>query len=253
MKTTLKKLLCAATAVSALGASGLSLAGAVVGATEPTQIMNNIQLAASYGEQAQQTVTQINQYQTMLRNLVNSTPSQLLGQAAGTLWNDQNMTQTFKNLQTIVVAGQRIDYTLQNQDQMFKNLHPGYGSAFDKNAYKNWSDNTLGSVQNALAIAGAHAQNFSREQDMVKELQMRSQSADGQMKVLQAGNDIGVAMVGQMQQLRQLEIAQMNAQGQFMAGQQDRTNAGDQAWKDYNAGKYRTHVRTLKEIAAGVQ
>ncbi|WP_161790900.1 P-type conjugative transfer protein TrbJ [Paraburkholderia sacchari] len=201
-------------------------AGAVAGATEPTQILNNIQLTASYAQQAQQTVTQINQYETMLRNLMNATPSELLGQAAGVLWNDNNMTQVFKNLSTIVQGGQKIAYTLQNTDQLFHNIHPGYGSAFDfQNGYRNWSDNTLNSVQNALTLMNAHASNFSNEQSMVKELQTRSQSAQGQMQVLQAGNDIGVAMIGQMQELRQLQAAQIQQQGAYIAGQQDEANA----------------------------
>lgn len=197
-------------------------AGAVAGATEPTQILNNIQLTASYAQQAQQTVTQINQYETMLRNLMNSTPSELLGQAAGALWNDNNMTQTFKNLSTIVQGGQKIAYTLQNTDQLFHNLHPGYGSAFDfQNGYRNWSDNTLNSVQNALSLMNAHASNFANEQTMIKELQTRSQSAVGQLQVLQSGNDIGVAMIGQMQELRQLQAAQIQQQGAYIASQQD--------------------------------
>jgi P-type conjugative transfer protein TrbJ len=101
---------------------------------------------------------------------------------------------------------------------MFKRLHPGYGSEFSsKNEYQSWSDNTHSAVRNALAVSGAQSESFSSEQDVVRELQLRSQSADGQMKALQAGNDIGVAMVGQMQQLRQLQIAQMSAQNQFMS------------------------------------
>jgi P-type conjugative transfer protein TrbJ len=208
-------------------------AGAVAGATEPTQILNNIQLTASYAQQAQQTVTQINQYETMLRNLMNSTPSELLGQAAGVLWNDNNMTQVFKNLSTIVMSGQKIAYTLQNSDQLFHNLHPGYGSAFDfQNGYRNWSDNTLSSVQNALSLMNAHASNFASEQAMVKELQMRSQTAQGQLQVLQSGNDIGVAMIGQMQELRQLQAAQIQQQGAYIAGQQDRADVGDTAIKN---------------------
>lgn len=193
-------------------------AGAVVGATEFTQIANNFQLLFSYAEQAQQTVHQLNQYNTMLRNLASTTPSSLLNQQAALLWNDQNMTKTFRDLRTLVMNGEKVSYTLQNQDQMFKRLHPGYGSEFSsKNEYQSWSDNTHSSVRNALAVAGAQSESFSSEQDVVRELQLRSQSADGQMKALQAGNDIGVAMVGQMQQLRQLQIAQMTAQNQFMS------------------------------------
>lgn len=205
-------------------------AGGVIGATEPTQILNNTQLVASYAEQVQQTVTQMKQYEAMLKNLMSITPSALLGNAAEMLWNDNNMTTAFKNLQTIVMAGQKISYTLQNSDKLFQDLHPGYGSVFDfQHAYKNWSDNTLNSLQNALSIMSAHAQNFTNEQGLVRELQTRSQTAQGQMQVLQAGNDIGTALVGQMQKLRQLQMAQLQAQANFMAAQQDRQDVGDAA------------------------
>jgi P-type conjugative transfer protein TrbJ len=183
---------------------------------------------------------------------MNSTPSELLGQAAGALWNDQNMTQTFQNLSTIVMAGQKVAYTLQNTDQLFHNLHPGYGSAFDfQHAYRDWSDNTLGSVQNALSLISAHAANFTNEQSMVKELQSRSQTAQGQMQVLQAGNDIGVAMVGQMQQLRQLQMAQIQQEGQYIAGQQNKADLKDSLGQQYLTPNA-TRVRSIDEINNGV-
>ncbi|WP_334021999.1 P-type conjugative transfer protein TrbJ [Burkholderia orbicola] len=252
MRADIKKSLWAVALLGALVSGNTAHAGAVAGATEPTQILNNIQLVASYAQQAQQTVTQINQYETMLRNLMNSTPSELLGQAAGALWNDNNMTQTFQNLSTIVMSGQKIAYTLQNTDQLFHNLHPAYGSAFDfQNAYRNWSDNTLGSVQNALSLISAHASNFANEQSMVKELQSRSQTAQGQMQVLQAGNDIGVAMVGQMQQLRQLQMAQIQQQGQYIAGQQNKADLKDSLGQQYLTPSA-TRVRTIDEINNGV-
>ncbi|WP_176000832.1 P-type conjugative transfer protein TrbJ [Burkholderia vietnamiensis] len=252
MRADIKKSLAAVALVAGIVSGNTAYAGgAVAGATEPTQILNNLQLVASYAQQAQQTVTQINQYETMLRNLMNATPSQLLGEAAGALWNDNNMTQTFQSLQTIVMAGQKVAYTLQNSDQLFRNLHPGYGSAFDfQHAYKSWSDNTLSAVQNSLATVTAHAQNFTNEQGLVQELRTRSQSAQGQMQALQAGNDIGVAMIGQLQQLRQLQMAEIQSQGQYIAGQQNKADLKDSMLQQYLTPKA-TRVRTINEINNG--
>lgn len=219
-------------AVALMAASAVAdvNAGAVVGATEITQILNNSQLLGSYGEQVQQTIHQVNMYQKMLQNLKQSVPSALLDQQAQNLWNGSNMNQTFRNLQTIVQNGQRVSYSLASQDQIFKKLHPGYGSQFNsKDSYRDWSDDTHAAVQNSLAVSGVQAESIQNEQDMVRELQTRSQSADGQLSMLKAGNDIGVAMVGQMQQLRQLQIAQMTAQGHYVANQtaqQDKEKQG---------------------------
>jgi len=209
----------AALIVAALGVSDAN-AGNPVGSTEITQILNNLQLVSSYAEQAQQTVHQFNMYQSMLQNLKQSLPSALLDQQALQLWNNSNMTQTFRNLRTLVVNGQKLDYSLSTQDQMFKRLHPGYTSTFNsKDGYQDWSDDTHAAVQNAMAVAGVQSDGMQSEQDMVRELQARSQSADGQLSMLKAGNDIGVAIVGQIQQLRQLQIAQMTAQNHYLEAQ----------------------------------
>lgn len=214
-----KKIALVVAAVAAIASTSVQ-ASAVIGATEPTQILNNLQLGAQYVESAQQTIHQFNQYQTMLLNLKQMTPSALLDQAAQKLWMDQNMTQAFRNLQKIVVGGQELSYSLANVDGRFKQMYPGYGSTANfSQSYKDWSGNTLNSVKNALALVSAHSENFSSEQGMMSELVMKSQSAGGQMQALQAGNQISVAMVGQMQQLRQLQMAQARAQADFIAGQ----------------------------------
>lgn len=249
MKSNLKKALLATALVMV---SGASQAGAAVGATEFTQLANNAQLVAAYGEQAQQTVHQFNMYQKMLQNLKQSVPSALLDQQALQLWNNANMTQTFRNLQTLVINGQKVSYSLSNQDQTFKRLHPGYGADFSPTVYRDWSDNTHAAVQNALAVSGVQADSIQSEQDMVRELQARSQSADGQLSMMKAGNDIGVAMIGQMQQLRQLQIAQMTAQSHYVESQQSKSDANDALMKQYYSTNT-SHVRTATEIKNGVQ
>lgn len=226
-------------------------AGAVVGATEFTQIANNVELMLSFGEQVQQTLHQFNMYQKMLQNLKQNTPSSLLNQQALNLWNNTNMTQTFRNLRTLVVNGQKMSYSLSTQDDMFKRLHPGYGTTFNsKNSYQDWSNDTHAAVQNALAVSGVQADSIESEQEMVRELQARSQSADGQLRALQAGNDIGVAMVGQMQQLRQLQIAQMTAQNRYIANQtsvQDQEKQGMAViYKNIRSPKYVKGTRTVQ-------
>lgn len=206
------------------GAAGAS--GAIAGATEPTQILNNLQLIASYAEHAEQTVTQINQYKTMLQNLKQLSTSEALNIAAQKLWEDQNMASAFHSLRRIVIAGQSTSYTLANIDSNFRAMHPGYGTVVDfQHAYRDWSDNALDSIKNAIALVTAHSEDFESEAGMVSQLSTRSQTAQGQLQALQAGNDIGVAMVSQMQKLRQLQMAQMQAQNAYIGAQQSENDA----------------------------
>lgn len=234
--------------------SAVAFAGAMTGgATEVTQIANNLQLMMSYAEQAQQTVHQMNMYQAMLKNLMKNGPSATLDQQAYQLFRDQNMVGAFKQLRQVVIGGQKIAYSQATFDSQFKTLHPGYGNYGDganySTAYRNWSDTTHDSVENSLNMVNAQADSFDSEEAMVSELNSRSQSAEGQLQALQAGNSIGVSMIGQMQKLRQLQMAQMQAQGSYMAGQQSRQDVDDDVLKKFMNRPIK-RIQTAREIEA---
>lgn len=193
--------------------------GIIAGATEFTQIANNVELGLQYGEQVQQTMTQMNQYKTMLQNLQKMSSSGMLDSAAQQLWQDQNMNQAFMNLRSMYVNGQRLSYSSSNLDTQFRTAHPGFGSyaGMDYNAaYRNWSQGSLDAIKNAMQMLGVQSDKFNTEQGMIQELQARSSSASGQMEALKVGHDVGVQQVSQLQQLRQLQMAQMQAQNAYM-------------------------------------
>lgn len=210
----------------ALVVAGGAKAGAVVGATEPTQILNNVQLIMSYSEQARQTVTQLNQYAAMLQNLRQMTPSNLLDTAAQQLFRDQNMAQVFRDLRTTYNNGQQAAYSLSQINQQFANNHQGYGQMVNfAQAYKNWSDSSLGAAKNAIKLVTAHSEAFSTEEGMISELALKSQSAQGQLEAVQAGSAISLQMVGQLQKLRQLQMAQIQSQNEFAAARRSEEDA----------------------------
>lgn len=233
MRIEMKKVSGLAVLVAFLANHDVWATGAVAGATEPTQILNNVQLVASYGEQAQQTVQQIQMYQTMLKNLVQMTPSSLLDQSAQKLFQDQNMLQTFRNLRNIVVNGQSLSYSLANIDAQFRKVNPGYGQytrGFDfQSAYQDWSNNTIQSVENSMSVVSAHADDFDTEQGMVNELSNISSSAQGQLQAMQAGHQIGIATISQLQKLRQLQMAQMQVQNAYVSAMQGRLDTNRNA------------------------
>lgn len=192
--------------------------GVVAGmATEVTQIANNVQLAASYEEQALQTVTQLQQYDTMLRNLQILGPSSLVDSAAQKLWTDHNMLGSFRDLFAIVENGNRLAYSMASIANQLKAMQPplsgsGRGTFDYAGAYRNWMATSRNTVDAAIRVNTAQADNFASEQQLVRALQSRSASAVGQMEALKAGTEVGLAQVTQLQQLRQLMIAQNQAQ-----------------------------------------
>lgn len=251
MKSTISIFMAAVIATSApLAHAGGGMTG---GSTEVTQLANNVQLLASYVEQAQQTVTQMNQYAAMLRSLQKLTPNSALQAASQQLWANQNMNQSFKDLFTIVNNGQKIAYGSTALEQRLRYMNPGYGNlgSFDfKKAYKDWSDTTNGTLSSALNLVSKQADDFQTEKDLVAQLSDVSSSVDGQVQAVQAGNQIGIAMIGQMQKLRQLQMAQLNAQSMSAYTAQARQDTNDALITKAATGQCKKAL-TLSELRRG--
>lgn len=226
-----------------------SATGIVAGATEFTQIANNFELVMSGVTQAEQLSTQYQQYATQMQNLKQLSGS---GPAMTKLFLDMAQNQQmFQRLATVVENGQRVAYSLQSADAAFKRRYPGYGQ--NKQNYgdmaKGISDSTLGAVNNAVAAVGLQADQIGSESDMVGELSRLSSSSDGQLAATQAGNQIAVAMVGQMQKLRQLQMAQMQAQNAYIAGQQARQDDSDSKYQEWlNNNNYKPKHETKSDF-----
>jgi type IV secretion system protein TrbJ len=247
-----KRLIISVIAILVVGR--VAATGLIAGATEITQILNNIQLVMHYIEQVQQTVTQIKQYETMLKNLKTITPSELLDERARQLWHAAGMQDTFKAMRQVVVNGQRVAYNMGSIDAAFRKAHPGYGNYagtginFNK-AYADWSEGTLTAVKNSAGMVGFQSEQLESEEGMLNQLRSKSSSASGQLQALQAGNEIGAAMVSQLQQLRALQLAQAHAQNAAIAGEQSRQDADKDALLNFMK-RPNAKVPTREEIRA---
>ncbi len=189
--------------------------GAVAGATEITQLLNNAELVTSVAQQAQQLATQLQQYQTMLTNLQNI-PNQIWGP----------IQQDLMALQNVVKQGQALSFAASNVVQQFENTYTGFTQAPKfVTAYKQWSKTSMDSIKGSLAAANLQANQFATEEGTLSALRSMSQSSVGQLQALQVGSQIAVEQAAQMQKLRGLIMAQMQAQNAYMAGnQQEKDN-----------------------------
>jgi P-type conjugative transfer protein TrbJ len=70
-----------------------------------------------------------------------------------------------------------------------------------------------------LASAQAQAQNFQAEQATLQNLELKNQTAIGNLQAVQVSNEIALAQVQQVQMLRQLVMAEMNSQNVAAANQ----------------------------------
>ncbi|ACX96444.1 P-type conjugative transfer protein TrbJ [Halothiobacillus neapolitanus] len=202
--------------IVALNLSMANASGVVAGATEPTQIMNNIELVASNVKEAEQISNQLTQianqiqaYQNMVTNTLNI-PNQI--------W--QNADGLLQQLVGVINQGQALAFSATNINSLFQQKYPGYTPPQDFAAsYQQLNETTLDSIRGALNAANLQSNEFTSEQGALNAIEAQSQTAQGRMQAIQAGNQIAMAQVQQMRKMRALQMAQMQAQAAYMDAQ----------------------------------
>ncbi|MGT2457745.1 P-type conjugative transfer protein TrbJ [Cupriavidus basilensis] len=206
-------------------------AGAVAGSTEPTQILNNLELIMSTTQQAQMIANQ-------LRNL------QALGSSA---WGDAQ--GDLMKLTQVVQTGVGISYAMENIDTAFQQKYPGYqqwkGTTDFGQLQRDWSASSMNSIRSALSAAGLQSQQFANERAALQSIQAMSSGSVGALQAIQAGSQIASQQVDQLQKLRQLSMAQINMQSNFMA-QQEQEKQTKQAAVDNMIKAYTPSAPTFR-------
>jgi len=150
------------------------------------------------------------------------------------LWGE--IQTDLRQLQQIVRRNGGIAYTDSNLATDFARTYPGFSSPTDyARAYQSWTENALGGIKTSLEDAGLQSGQLQSEDDVLRSLQALSDGAMGHMQALQVGNMIAVQEVHQLQKLRQLQMAQIQAQAGFLATQQQSQSsqyAALKAWID---------------------
>lgn len=211
-----KTIIAAIVSASLVAAVPPSFAGSVAGfggATEITQLANNIELVNLYLQQVQSYATQLQQYQNMIQNTLNI-PAQVWGAVQADLMDVAN----------IVKQGQALAYSAANIASQFENTFKGFtftGTDFKKE-YRDLSRKTLDTLKGALMAANMQSNQFATEEMTLKQLRTMSQSATGQMQAIQVGVQIAEQQVQQLQKLRQLMMAQLSQQNTYLAAQEQK-------------------------------
>ena len=195
--------------------------GVPVPATELTQILNNLQLLASYLKHTTTVINQVKQIQHQIEQL-----KSIEVFSSGT-WSDA--IPVLANLQSAVNQGQAIAYSMSNIDTAFQAAYKGYVAPTNYTAeYTQWSTTTLDSIRGSMASTGLQSNAFATENATMTTLRGLSDNAVGQTQAIQAGNMISNEMIGQLQKLRQLQMAQIQAQNAYMANEVNK-DAANQA------------------------
>jgi type IV secretion system protein TrbJ len=202
-------------------------------ASEMTQLLNNLELLHQALQQAQELSNQLKMLENMAQNLKNI-PDQV--------WTPAS--QHLQSLMSVVKQGQSLAFSSSNISEEFQHKFKGFVQAESfQTDYKTWSNTVRDSLRTSLSAANLQSQQFTSEEQVLSALRSMSQSAEGRMQALQVGTQISVEQVAQLQKLRGLMMAQIQAQNTYMAGEQqqkDNVKAAEENFYKYSdprAGK----------------
>ncbi len=138
------------------------------------------------------------------------------------IWDTEALPRLLR-LGQVIDQEQAIAYSMANIDGLFRQRYPGYRPVTDwSREYDTWTRTTLDTLRGTLNSVRLHAGDFASEQGRIQALQAMSDSAEGRMQALQLGNMMAGEQLQQLVKLRQLVMAQINAQNVYMATQTNR-------------------------------
>lgn len=218
MKTKLKTSLAAVAALSSMHA--LAGGGMTGGATEITQILNNVQLVESYGQQLTAYQTQLQQYAASLQNLANNPAGVIL----------PNLTQMANNAARLLAAGQDISSSMSRVDQNFADTFQSPQAATFATKYSLWTNASEDGLKAAMENAGLQREQFPDDATALQALTTNLANSKGNLDALHALGSINAQQVQESMKLRDLISQQQVAENTFLTAQA----AKDQAKQDAN-------------------
>ena len=202
--------LVATLAIAVVLAPGTAGAGAMV-VLDPTNLIQNtisaLKAVESVINEVEMLANQIKQIENMVQNT----------RTIGGVW-DQEALPRLARLGQIIEQEQAIAYAMAGMDRIFRDRYPGYRPVTDwSTAYDKWTRTTLDTLRGTMASVRLQADDFADEQRRIQTLTALSDSSEGRMQAIQAGNMLAAEQLQQLAKLRQLMMAQINAQNVYMA------------------------------------
>jgi P-type conjugative transfer protein TrbJ len=188
-----------------------ALAGAFLGVGDT--VFDPTMYATQLEQLGQETAIVTNLAQQLSYAVQNTT-----GGSAGVWASNQTL---LTNLGGLISEQQGLSYTVSNLAQQFQQLYPGYSVTGTPSVTSPQAsvDTTLNTLNGALQSAQSQAQNFTAEQTALQTLELKNQTAIGNLQAVQTGNEIALAQVQQIQMLRQLVMALTNSENTVAANQ----------------------------------
>ena len=179
--------------------------------------------------------TQIRQYEDMIRQGL-SWPSSLF----------QRLTSDLQALQNLYAQSRALAGNVANFDQRFRQQFPDYAKYLLNSApssqsmpqkYQQWAEQGFDAMRVAMQAAGMNVNSIAGEDVLLAQLVRRSQTSQGRLQAIQAGNEIAAQQVQQLQKLRELINADIQGKSAWYAQNVERAALDDAFRQRMRAGK----------------
>lgn len=166
-------------------------------------------LTSQYREAIQQTAQQIQMVQNMIQNTA-SLPGNVKGQLAGQLTDLASLTSTLKTQRGEMTALAEVFNTLFPEQSEFADLAGADSSEIAaanqkyRNHYDTWSSSVDQASKATFQLSGQQLQELQDVGQLENYINGLLQSPDGQMKAIQAGNQLATIQIQEARQLREL-------------------------------------------------
>ena len=221
-----------------------ALAGGGIGggATEVTQLANNVQLGKQVQEaiktvnnqvtQITHQITQITNQITMIQDMIHNTlnlPNQLFSPVA----------DIYNKVKGVMNQTQGVVYTLQNYDQELKNRFKSYsnlntylqGSGSFSNELKEINYAQRETVRTVLEAIGVTGKEIENDADVLKKLQQHASSAEGRNQILNAANELMAFQAQELIRLRQMVVMFSQMVGTTMEAEKAQEDVSAIRWE----------------------
>jgi P-type conjugative transfer protein TrbJ len=187
-----------------------------------TQLLQYAKEAQSLATQLQQYQTQLQQYANMITNTV-ALPQEIWG----AVQSDIMRVQALSNAASLLSGNSGSIITRLQSASAYANQAASVGGIAGQ--FTGWQQtigNNLNTLGRSLGLQQSQQQN---EASILDALQQHSQSAQGQMQAIQAGNELAGANAAQLAQIQATLVATAQMQATGMAVQADRQASEDAA------------------------
>jgi P-type conjugative transfer protein TrbJ len=194
----------------AIGAAAVTLpqsASAQWAVFDPTNYVQNYLQQLRAVQSNLNEVRQLQQQLQQLQNMAENTKGLTQGH-----WDMSS--RSIDRLVGVLEAGEGLAVSGKNFESQFKTMFPGYKP--DRNysqQYDRWNRTTRDSVLGAMKVANMQVNGIQSEAQALNMLRSAAQSTTGQKQALDAANQIALASIDQLQQLRELMAAQTQIAG----------------------------------------